>query len=48
MYQSKNLGQQVEKQTSASKETTSSISYRKVVLRRRPGAYSNTYNSQHT
>ena len=32
----------VEKETSPSKETTSSISYRKLTSRRRPGAYSNT------
>ena len=40
MYQSRNLGWQVEKETSVSKEATSSISYRKLVSRRRPGAHS--------
>ena len=39
---SRNLGQQVEKETSASKEATSSISYQNLVSRRTPGAYSNT------
>ena len=39
-YQSRN-----EKETSASKETTSSISYRKLVSRRKRGAYSNTYGN---
>ena len=35
----------VEKETSASKEETSSISYQKLVTRHSPGACSNTYNS---
>ena len=45
IYQSINLGQKVEKETSASKETNSSISYQKLSSRRRPGADSNAYNS---
>ena len=38
-----NLVQQIKKETSASKKTTSSISYRNLVSRRRPGAYCNKY-----
>ena len=45
MYQSRNLGQQVEKETSVSKEATFLISYQELVSRRRPGAHSNIYNS---
>ena len=39
-YQSRN-----EKETSTSEEATSSISYRKSVLRRKRGVYSNTYGN---